>query len=208
MKLGYFDEAFTEGIDDWFLLGGLILDENSWEAVKNVERALDDDVQEKISGLEDLADPSSDIPREDRRNASDKVYQVLNFLDYTPITIIVDQKSALHWSKVDEPSDIYNIAFANLIERYQMILQNPGPVDDDYGILFIDERDDKSFRDLRNYHYELKESGTDFVNPENVAGVAAPLRDDKSNGMALADWMVSAAGTHLLKGNSRYYEYI
>ena len=129
-------------------------------------------------------------------------------LGYTPIVVVVDQEKALNWGKIESAGDIYQLAFDNLVERFQMTLQNRGSAPDDYGVMYIDERDDKSFSEIRDRHYQLQENGTQFIEPTNITGVASPLKDDKSNAMALADWIVSAAGTHLLKGNSRFYERI
>ncbi|MXV63513.1 DUF3800 domain-containing protein [Natronorubrum sp. JWXQ-INN-674] len=203
MKLGYFDEAFTEGADDWFLFGGLVIEESRWRIIERIEESLSDEAREVFN--DDLTEiPKPHYDNNLRSEASETIYGHLDFLGFTPIVALVDQTEALRWNKVEEPSDIYNIAFSNVVERFQMYLQKKN----DPGIMFIDERDDKSFKDLREYHYEIKEQGTDYVDPENIVGVAAPLRDDKSNGMALADWMVSATGTHLIRGNSDYYRHL
>jgi len=208
MKLGYFDEAFTEGDDDWFLFGGLLIDEESWQPIERIEEALDKEVREEFDGLTQIRKPKPDQDEALRKRGAETIYDTIDDIGYTPIVVLVDQTEALNWDKIENPEDIYMLSFSNLVERLQMALQNDAPQSDDYGVMFIDERDDKSFSDLRDHHYAIKQSGTNYVEPTNIVGVSAPLRDDQSNAMALADWIVSAAGTHLLKGNSEYYRHI
>lgn len=201
MKLAYIDESGTEGENGWFLLTAFIIDTEDWMQFNNVDALIPDDIQEKIGYLKELRHPQDGISPEERHEISTSIYEMIDFLGYELITTVTHLPKATNFCPPDE---IYNLNFTFLVERIEYNLEDS----DEVGVIFVDERDDKSPRQLQELHYELKNSGSHYAEFNRTIGAAAPLRDDESIPMSLADWTASAIRNHFIRGNPDYYQYV
>lgn len=201
MKLAYIDESGTESEEGWFLLSAFIIDSDDWRKFDNVDLLIPDEVQETIDYLKELRHPHEGISPERRHKISQSIYELADFIGYNSITTITHLPKATNFCPVE---DIYDLNFTFLAERIEYTLEEAETV----GVLFVDERDDKSPRQLQELHYDLKNSGTHYAEFNRMIGAAAPLRDDESIPMSLADWTASAIRNHFIRGNPDYYQYV
>ena len=204
MRLCYVDESLVPGADEWFYLGGVVLPiEDALRLDDEIEAALELDWREDIQmdTLKDLRRGNT-FSVERRRELSRDLYEHLNdTLDYRVCCTILHQDSL---ESITGEVPIYMQAFKLLMERFQWQLIRGG--EEDYGIVYIDSRD--SDGDIQEAHHRLQQSGSSFVDFENIVGVSAPIRDEFSRGIQLADLIVAGIRAHFQDLTSRYYQYI
>ncbi|MFB6234918.1 MAG: DUF3800 domain-containing protein [Halopenitus sp.] len=201
MKLGYIDESGTEGEEGWFIATAFIIDSNSWMEYDRLPNEIPQDVRTEIDYLKDLRHPQDGLDPDRQHQVSEEIYDRMSRIGFLTISIIVHQPAA---SNFCDPGDMYNMAFTLLAERFEYILEDENEV----GVLFVDERDDRTPRELQQRHYELKRDGSVYANFNRTIGAAAPLRDNESVPMSLADWCSSAVRNHFIRGRPVYYSKI
>lgn len=202
MKFCYVDESMVPGEDEWFYLGGFIVDlDDALRLEDIVDEALDLNWVEQIE-METLKDlRRGDVFEVDRRRElSDNLYETLDEeISYTVCVVAVHQESL---EKLKDDVVIYIQIFKLLIERFQFLLSR----EEEYGIIYIDSRD--TDEDIQEAHYRLQRKGTQYLDFDNIVGVSAPIRDEFSRGIQLADLTLAGVRAHLQGLNSRYYRYI
>jgi hypothetical protein len=201
VKLAYVDESGTEGESDWFILTAFIIDSEDWMVYNRFHDLIPNKISRKIENLKELRHPHDEISHEDRHETSENLYRYMNLVGYKVISIITEQEKAMNFCP---KSQIYPLNFTYLVERIEYYLNEV----EDVGVIFVDERDDKTPRELQDLHYELKSSGSRYAEFYRTIGAAAPLRDEESIPMTFADWVSSAIRQHFVHGNSDYYKYI
>lgn len=201
MRLGYVDESGTEGEEGWFIVSAFIIDADDWMRYDRLWSELPPDVRSEIDYLKDLRHPHKGLSPERQHDASMDVYEDIDSIGYLVISVIVHQPSA---SNFCPPEQMYNMAFTFIAERFEYTLEDENEV----GVLFVDERDDRTPSELQERHYELKREGSFYADFNRTIGAAAPLRDEESIPMSLSDWVNSAIRNHFVRGRSDYYEQI
>lgn len=201
LRLAYIDESGTEGEEGWFILTAFIIESDIWKGYNQLWMGVPSDVKEEVDSLKELRHPTENLDPDQRHQASMKIYDIIDDLGYRAISILVHQPQATNFCKVEE---IYNTAFTYLIERFEYLLTEF----DEHGVIFVDERDDKSPLHLQERHYKLKREGTFYADFERTIGAAAPLRDDESIPMSLSDWVGSAIRNCYIRDRPQYYEKI
>lgn len=198
MKFCYVDESGVAGDSDWFLLGGFILDiEDAIRLDDEINEAIDLNwwEYEAMDTLKDLRKGSTfDIDR--RNKLSDMLYEHLDStMDYTICTIIFDQPEM----DLEEEEHIYILGFKFLLERFQKLLERTN----EYGSVYNDTH--HLSPDIQEAHHHLQQGGSDFIDFENIAGVSAPISDELSRGIQMADLITAGVRAHFLGIESRYY---
>lgn len=199
MKFCYVDESGVPLEDDWFFLSGFILDiRDAMRLDEEIDAALDLDWREQFQ-METLKDlrKGSVFEVERRNNLSDDLYEHLNeVMDYQVCSVIFYQPEL---DKLDEPEQVYITAFKFLLERFQFLLGR----DRELGSVYNDTHQLSS--ELQEAHHHLQKKGSDFIDFDNIAGISAPISDELSRGIQMADLVTSGIRAHFLDIESRYY---
>lgn len=199
MKLAYVDESGTEREEGWFILSAFIIDSDDWMEYDKLDRLLPNDVRRHISSLKELRHPHDRLDPDRRFDISMEFYDKISEIGYKVISVIVHQPSATNFCPVDQ---IYDMSFHFLIERIEYFLTEVKEV----GLIFVDERADKSPRELQDLHYDLKREGTSYAEFHRTIAAASPLREEESVPMTFADWIGSAIRNCYIRDRPSYYE--
>lgn len=198
MKVCYVDESGIPGEDEWFFLAGFIVDIEAAVRLDNeIDTALDLSWREEIhmESLKDLR--AGDTFGIERRNElSDDLYNHLDsVMDYTVCAVMFKQTEM----DLEEENQIYVLAFKYLLERFQWILERT----DEYGSVYNDTH--RLSSDIQEAHHHLQRGGSDYLDFDNIVGVAAPVSDELSRGIQMADLVASGIKAHFFDIESRYY---
>lgn len=194
MRFCYIDESFS-GDRQWFFLAGFVVSvEDAVRLGDEITRALSRDAIEKMDTLKDLrAGSTFSISR--RNQLSDDLYQHLGeSIDYKVFCVILQDSDG----QKDE-EDLHFGALHLMLERLDYLWDREG----EHISVYTDSHSHSS--EIQERHFQLQQRGTMYRDLEGIAGVAAPISDELSYGIQMADLIAAGIRAHFLGIESRYY---
>lgn len=202
MKFCFVDESGDAGQSEWFWLGGFVVDVSVVAEFPEVILAPFNSPEQAFireETLKVLREDNTMYSREERREMSDRLYNHLDEqTDYSVFSV------GMHQDKLDMDNgdEIYRFAFTMLIERFDWFLEKD--CEGEYGCLFIDTT--SRMPEIQDEHNKIRTSGSGHKTIEQVVSIGAPIRDEYSPGVQLADLVTSGVRAYFVDGFRYYYE--
>lgn len=195
MQVTYIDEAYSQE-RDWLFLSSFTLpaadNQNLKETIKDAFNILR---WRRMESLKDLRRGET-FDVETRNEMSRNLYEHLDEqVEYTVHLVALHQPSL----NFDDDSDVYLQAFKYLMERVQHYLRRR----DEWGVAYIDTGENAEA--VQEAHHQLAERGSEYVNFDSIAGLCAPLDDEYSYGIQMADLVGSACRAFMLDIEWRWF---
>ena len=200
MKLCYIDESGRPGDSEWLFLGAFILDAEDANILPDeIKRGLDLSWREELVIQEETLKAlrkGEGIDVDRRHELSGQLYSHLSDSIEFDVCCVIFYQPELDL----EPEFIFVEAFKYLIERFQWMLQ----WNNEYGVVYFDSH--RLSDEIQASQAFLRSKGTDFVEFENIVEVGAPIRDELSQGIQMADLVTSGIRAHFLGITSKWYD--
>lgn len=139
------------------------------------------------------------LDRDTRRELSDKLYSYLNDNIWYRIICV-----AMHQDELDQldGEETVQFAFTMLVERFEWLLEKLDTPD--YGIVFLDTT--SRIAQIQEEHSRISRQGSGYKSIDQVISVGAPIRDEYSLGIQLADLILTGVEAHFIDNFSYYYD--
>lgn len=194
MRLTYVDEAYSQERDWLFLVSFTIPPEHDKKLRGEVYEVLDPVQQFLMDNLKDLRRGST-FEVEERNEISKDLYSHLDDEIEYHVHAVAFHKDAMD---KDDDTEIYLQAFKYLLERIEHFLNRQ----DEWGVVYIDTS--SKAPDVQQAHSRLEKRGSDYLDFDHVASLCAPVDDELSWSMQMADLVGAAVRAYLLDIDTRW----
>jgi len=174
VQLLYLDESGKSGPTDytqpWYVLGGLILPEDRWQAVEaDLNAAIEaivpaprpDDWELHMSLIAHRKKHFSQMSEKDRFELVDAVFDVMEWHDLRLIFVGIDKEK--HRKKYSYPDPVEDVAYMFMLERFNYCVARLGTL----GLVVADEQKEIEIS-TRNAHSRYRRHGTGMAQIDHV----------------------------------------
>lgn len=151
--------------DDKFVLGGIIISEDTWFKIDADLKALKrkHNVEKEIKWRyfyqnKDKKTPISHLNKDQKEQLRTEIYGIIaKYKSIKIVSVIADVGLCYHRAHIDSDDDLYWFAYKRLIERFQYYLQDlsreaGGKMN---GIVICDHRERRQDQRLQGMHYRM-----------------------------------------------------
>lgn len=204
----------------YFVVGGIIIPENSWHRVKDALMGLK--IRHKVRGElkwryfaatnEDAKNPMRRMTVQKRDEIRADLYRIICAeKSVKTIACVCSTPAAYAMPSVTSQDDIYNLAYKGASERFQYYLQDVSKVvgRKEYGIVVADHRGAQDDKELRGHHQKLLHSTGEFISKyQNLIEGLFLEPSHLSVGIQLADLVAGAVWRKFERGDDRWYQHL
>lgn len=222
MHLLFLDESGTppnpgNHRDRYFVIGGVILPENSWHPVKDAllgmkaRRGMRGEIKWRYfaPGNTDASNPMRHMDLPQRDEVRREVYEIIcDHKEVRSLACVASVEAAYQLSSVTTREDLYQATYKPVTERFQYYLQDVSmPGNKQLGLVISDHRGPQDDRALRLHHQKLLYSGSEFrCRYQNLVESLFVQPSNMSVGIQLADMVAGAVWRKFEKGDSRWFD--
>jgi hypothetical protein len=223
MHLLFIDESGTPPKPDkdhprYFVLGGAIIPESSWGAVRDALHGLK--IQHRLRGElkwryfspdnDDEKNPMRRLTPPERNQTRERIYQIISGKHgITTIAAICSAKAAYTMPNINSPDDLYHLTYKVLTERFQHYLQDSTKANEakQNGLIIGDHRGAQDDKRLRAHHQMLVHSNARTTTRYTHLIESLILQPShESVGIQLADMVAGAVWRRYERADSTYYD--
>lgn len=207
----------TKTYPRYFVVGGLIVPENVWHRMRDAYMGLK--IQHKVRGElkwryfspdnHDERNPVKNLDREKKDEIRTGIYNIIaSDSSIKTIACVCSVEAAYKMHSVNEQSDVYNLTYKGITERFQYYLQDLRKTvgRQEYGIIVGDHRGKDDDKNLRGHHQKLLHATADFISRYNNLIEGLFLEPSHlSIGIQLADIVAGAVWRKFERNDDRWY---
>lgn len=222
MHLLFLDESGTPPAptarrDRYFVIGGVIIPEESWHPVKDALLGMKARLGIRgelkwryfAPGNDDASNPLRKMDARQRDTVRTEVYRIIcEHKEIKSIACVASVEAAYKIGSVKTSDDLYQGTYKPVTERFQYYLQDASTSSHkQLGIVVSDHRGPRDDKLLRRHHQKLLYSGSEFSSRyENLVESLFVQPSNMSVGVQLADMVAGAVWRKFEKGDSRFFD--
>lgn len=219
----FMDESGTPRAPDqadprYFVVGGIIIPVSKWQSIRDAIQGLK--IRLKIRGEikwryfspanVDDKNPMRLLPFDERDAIRSELYGIIcSHRSVKTLACVVSCVAAYRMPSVNEPQDIYHLAYKGVTERFQYHLQDISQEIGvkQLGVVISDHRGRDDDKVLRGVHQKLLHSKGDFITSyDNFIEGLFLTPSHHSIGIQLADLIAGAVWRKFERGDDKYYD--
>lgn len=205
--------------DDKFVLGGIIISEDTWfkidadlKAVKK-KYAVEKEIKWRyFYQNKDKQTPISHLVEEQKEQLRTDVFGIISkYKSIRIISVIADVGLCYKKSHINSDDDLYWFAYKRLIERFQYYLQDLSRETGCKmnGIAICDNRQNRQDQRLQNMHYRMMHGQEEHTSKfGNILEGAFIVPSHFSTGIQLADMVAGGVYRWFAKNDDRFFRQI
>lgn len=223
MHLLFMDESGTPPRQNqtdtkYFVVGGIIIPEALWPRLRDdfqgmkIRRILRGELKWRYFSPtnEDDSNPMRGRDFGERNDIRDEIIAIIcKYPAVRTLGCVVSAKAAYKMASVNEPSDIYHLAYKGLTERFQYYLQDASKHLGlkQHGLVVSDHRGRDDDKILRGVHQKLLHSSGEFISSyDNFVEGLFLTPSHHSLGIQLADIVAGAFWRNFERQDARSFE--
>jgi hypothetical protein len=223
MHMLFMDESGTPPKADqdapkYFVVGGIIIPMAIWQSLRDAVQG--QKIRLRLRGEmkwryfsptnRDLRNPMRELSNEDRNAIREELYQfICAHRSVKTLACVVSCVAAYRMASVNEPQDIYHLAYKGVTERFQYHLQDMSREigTKQLGIVVSDHRGRDDDKVLRGVHQKLLHSKGGFISSyDNFVEGLFLTPSHHSIGIQLADLVAGAVWRRFERDDGRAFE--
>lgn len=202
----------------YFVAGGIMVPVMVWQSLRDglyglkIRRGLRGELKWRYfaPSNDDLRNPMHQLDADVRNSIRSEVYALIcKHRAVKTVACVVSAAAAYEMPSVNEPADIYHLAYKGITERFQYHLQelSRGVGAKQFGIVIADHRGRDDDRILRQVHQKLLHSGGKFISSyDNFVEGLFLTPSHFSVGIQLADLVAGAVWRRFERDDSRCFD--
>lgn len=202
----------------YFVAGGVMIPIGVWQSLRDglyglkIRRGLRGELKWRYfaAANDDARNPMRDLDADTRNEIRSELYALIcKHRAVRAIACVVSAEAAYEMASVNEPADIYHLAYKGVTERFQYHLQDISQEvgAKQYGVVVADHRGRDDDMILRQVHQKLLHSEGKFISAyDNFVEGLFLTPSHFSVGIQLADLVAGAVWRRFERGDNRCYD--
>ncbi len=203
--------------DDKFVLGGIIISEDTWfkvdDDLKSIKKRYNVENEIKWRYFYQFQDKTTSISHLDaqaKEQFRDDIFGVIaKYKSIKIISAVADVELCYKRSHINSDDDLYWFAYKRLIERFQYYLQDLSREAGTKmnGIVICDHRERKQDKRLQIMHYKMMHEQKEYISSfSNILEGVFIVPSHFSTGIQLADMVAGGVYRWFAKNDDRFFK--